>query len=273
MRMRASGTFCAVLLVVALSAIASPAWAGNGNGNGQSNGNGKPDGAPAQSQPAASPGNSGEAPGQAKKDGQDGQPAHGNSSAAPKDTQSSTGSTHGVKPSNSTAHNTNAPAGSNATKQYGNGKTAGQIAISNGYPSTGNLHGPGNSQPHKVTPCGHRHGVDVHALKSHPATGCGTPQRPPKHVPSTPEPPVVVVAPHGPSTTPSLPASSPGHDPGKRSGTAVAARAAGETLFGVLAVGHATLPFTGFPLWAAVLAAAVLVGTGLPLRRVARAKD
>jgi hypothetical protein len=35
----------------------------------------------------------------------------------------------------------------------------------------------------------------------------------------------------------------------------------------------ATLPFTGFPLWAAVLAAAVLVGTGLILRRLARARS
>jgi hypothetical protein len=95
-------------------------------------------------------------------------------------------------------------------------------------------------------------------------------------VPSTPEPPVVTVTPHDSPTTPSEP-SSTGHDPGKHAGSSVPARAAGETISGVLAattrVGHATLPFTGFPLWAAVLAAAVLVGTGLPLRRVARAHD
>ena len=279
---RASGTFCAVVLAIALGAIASPAWAGNGNGNGNGNsngnGNGKPDAvAASQSQPAASPGNSGNAPGQEKKNGRDAKPDHGNGGPAPATTQPSAGPTQGVKSSNSTAKNTNAPAGSNRTKRYGNGHTAGQIAIQNGYPSSGNLHGPGNSQPHKVTTCGHRHGVDVHALKSHPATGCGTPQRPPAHVPSTPEPPVVVVTPHDPPATPSVPSSPPAHDPGKGSGTAVAATASGETLSGVLAttnaVGNATLPFTGFPLWAAILAATILIGTGLTIRRLARARD
>jgi hypothetical protein len=267
----ASGTLCAVLLIVALSVIAAPAWAGNGHGNGNGNSNGAADAAAPQSQPAVSPGNSGNAPGQEKKDGQDPKPDHGNGSSAPAPPSASSGPTQGVKPSNSTAHNTNAPAGSNKTKEYGNGKTAGQIAIQHGYPSSGNLHGPGNSQPHKVTTCGHRHGVDVHALKSHPASGCETPQRPPTHVPSTPEPPVVVT-PHDPSVPPSTPA----HHSGQRSGTAVAARAGGHAFSGALAatgVAHATLPFTGFPLWAAVLAAAILIGTGLTVRRLARTKS
>jgi hypothetical protein len=76
----------------------------------------------------------------------------------------------GVKPSNSTQHNTYAPAWSNKTKVYGNGKTAGQIATQAGY-GNATLHGPGNSQPHKVLCGGHE--VDVHALKNHP-TKCGT---------------------------------------------------------------------------------------------------
>src|SRR6185437_8087130 len=42
---------------------------------------------------------------------------------------------------------------------YGNGKTAGQVAISKGASSDTDLHGPGNSQPHKI--CGR----DVHAYK------------------------------------------------------------------------------------------------------------
>jgi hypothetical protein len=268
----ASGTVCAVLLVIALSAIASPAWAGNGHGNGNGNGNSASDDTATQSQPAASPGNSGNAPGQEKKDGEDAKPDHGNGAPSSAPTASSTGSTEGVKPSNSTAHNTNAPAGSDKTKKYGNGKTAGQIAIQNGYPSSGNLHGPGNSQPHKVTTCGHRHEVDVHALKSHPGLSCDTPEPPrPPHAPETPPsgPPAGPVAPHDPSTPP----SKPTHDMGQSS-TAVTRVSAGGSESAALGatVEHATLPFTGFPLWAAVFAAAILVGTGLTLRRLARTR-
>src|SRR5258705_13057093 len=77
----------------------------------------------------------------------------------------------GVKPSNDTQKDTHAPAGSNQTKLYGNGDTAGQIAIENGATATTVLHGPGNSQPHKVAGCtGHE--VDVHALKSHSGDSC-----------------------------------------------------------------------------------------------------
>ena len=65
----------------------------------------------------------------------------------------------GVKPSSTTAHDTDAAAGSDQTKLYGNGKTAGQVAIGNGASSGTDLHGPGNSQPHKI--CGR----DVHAFK------------------------------------------------------------------------------------------------------------
>lgn len=77
----------------------------------------------------------------------------------------------GVKPSASTntAHNTNAAAASTQTKLYGNGKTAGQIAMQNGASASTNLYGPGNSQPHKASLCtnGKAHLVDVHALKAH----------------------------------------------------------------------------------------------------------
>ena len=65
----------------------------------------------------------------------------------------------GVKPSSTTAHDTDAAAGSDQTKLYGNGKTAGQVAIGKGASSDTDLHGPGNSQPHKI--CGR----DVHAFK------------------------------------------------------------------------------------------------------------
>jgi hypothetical protein len=270
----ASGTLCAVLLVIALSAIASPALAGNGHGNGNGNGNSNAASDATQPQQATPPGNSGSAPGQEKKDGQDAKSDHGNGAPPSASSAQSAGQPEGVKPSNSTEKNTNAPAGSNRTKKYGNGKTAGQIAIQHGYASSGNLHGPGNSQPHKVTTCGHRHAVDVHALKSHSGRSCGTSDGPPpRHVtePPTPsEPPVVPVAPHDPSTPP----SEPTHH-GGQSSTAVARVRAGGAESGALGttVEAATLPFTGFPLWAAVLAAAVLVGTGLILRRLARARS
>jgi hypothetical protein len=97
-------------------------------------------------------------PGQAKKQ------ASGSASASPS-------TAAGVKPSsttNATGHNTNAAASSNQTKLYGNGKTAGQIAMQNGASGSTNLYGPGNSQPHKAVLCpGSKHAVDVHALKAH----------------------------------------------------------------------------------------------------------
>lgn len=108
---------------------------------------------------AASPGNSkGTPPGQAKK--QSNASASVNASAS-----------LGAKPSASTnsARNTNAAAASTQTKIYGNGKTAGQIAMHNGAGASTNLYGPGNSQPHKASLCanGKTHLVDVHALKAH----------------------------------------------------------------------------------------------------------
>jgi hypothetical protein len=89
---------------------------------------------------------------------------HGTSS-----TSASSGNSVGVKASSTTHFNTNAAAGSSATKSYGNGKTAGQIAMQNGASASTNLYGPGNSQPHKASLCtnGKTHLVDVHALKAH----------------------------------------------------------------------------------------------------------
>jgi hypothetical protein len=104
-------------------------------------------------------GNSANAPGQEKKaDAQ--QPA-------PQAQQPSTQSQPGVKPSSTTSKNTDSKVGANPdkSKRYGNGKTAAQIAKSRGANDDVNLHGPGNSQPHKV--CGR----DVHAVKSYNADG------------------------------------------------------------------------------------------------------
>ena len=179
-----------------------------------------------------------------------------------------------MKPSSSTDKNTNAPAGSNRTKSYGNGQSAGQIAIGHGYPATGNLYGPGNSQPHKAVPCGHKHGVDVHALKSHahaPKGDCSASPHPPHPNPRphpTPNPP-------GPPAQPNPPASSPGGttpgDPG-HTPTHGHAHNAGHSssparaLAAVAHAGGAELPFTGIRLGLVVLCAIALVVSGAALR-------
>jgi hypothetical protein len=80
----------------------------------------------------------------------------------------------GVKSSSTTGFNMHAAAGSNATKSYGNGRTAGQIAVQNGAGVSADLYGPGNSQPHKAALCSaiFFHMVDVHALKAHAGRSC-----------------------------------------------------------------------------------------------------
>ena len=125
-------------------------------------------------------------PGQAKK--QDAAAAN----AQPPTADNSTG----VKPSSTTQHKTSATAGSNKTKLYGNGMTAGQIAMHNGASSDTPLYGPGNSQPHKVAVCtkGKTHYVDVHALKSHRAGACTT--SPAAPAAATAAPTVVTPAPN-----------------------------------------------------------------------------
>jgi hypothetical protein len=87
--------------------------------------------------------------------------------------QSGGSNDRGVKPDSTTKHDTYARADSDKTKRYGNGKTAGKIATSRGASGDTVLHGPGNSQPHKVVSCGHRHEVDVHAVKSYSSASCG----------------------------------------------------------------------------------------------------
>jgi hypothetical protein len=168
-------------LMLATAALAGTALAGNGNENAN--------------------GNSAAAPGQVKKDdaaqpqpapqAQPAQPAVSKGSQQ----QTARASGAGVKPSSTTTHWTGCTTGSSAgtatckategtpdtkpdvSKQYGNGKTAAQIAVSRG--GTGVLlTGPGNSQPHKVTLCGKPNnpsgGVDVHAVKSYATSTCET---------------------------------------------------------------------------------------------------
>ncbi|HSP72858.1 MAG TPA: hypothetical protein VLN26_10845, partial [Gaiellaceae bacterium] len=146
----------AIALTLALALFTGTALAGGEHGHGGHDG--------------SAPGNSGDAQGhwQQSSQTQQSQPAQQDSQASKQDSTVQTGgdNSQGVKPSNTTGHDTYATAGSGYTKQYGNGKTAGQIAEQNGAKADTVLHGPGNSQPHKVAPCPGGHERDVHALKS-----------------------------------------------------------------------------------------------------------
>jgi hypothetical protein len=164
MRHRLAASLLAIL-VLALAAFAGTSLAGNGHGNhgGGDHGQWGSGQQQSQSQPSHSQ----------SRSTHDSWSNHGSSSKQSDTSQSSpaTGgdNSQGVKPSNSTRHDTYAKGSSNQTKQYGNGKTAGQIATHAGY-GNATLHGPGNSQPHKTACAGHE--VDVHALKSH-GSKCG----------------------------------------------------------------------------------------------------
>jgi len=267
MSMRITST---CVLVLSVFVFAGAAYAGNGNGNGNGN-------------QGDAPGNSANAPGQVKKD--DAAPPAAvttttTTPAAPPATTTDTNST-GVKPSNDTAHDTHAAAQSDKTKQYGNGQTAGQIAKKNGAAGKDVLHGPGNSQPHKVAPCSGGHEVDVHALKSHRGGSCGGPAPSPTPTPMprpqpnpqpNPGPPVVTTT---TTTTAQPPAKDPGSEPaaGDSSDASASGGHAGQSEGVLASAGHeATLPFTGSRLWIAVLAGLILIGTGLALREIRTAE-
>jgi hypothetical protein len=279
--MRLTGT---CVLVLSVFAFAVPAYAGNGNGNG----NGKDNAGATDS----APGNSASAPGQVKKDAP---PAETTTTASTTTTvaDQSAPAGEGVKPSNETAHDTHAEAQSNQTKQYGNGQTAGQIAMNNGASGKTVLHGPGNSQPHKAAPCAGGHEVDVHALKGRRAGSCGggadTPDPQPTPGPGHDDKPSVVVT--TAEQTPSAvtdPAPQPdatgestgeftGESTGESTGEAASSSSKGSQSRGVLGqtqrIGRpASLPFTGQELWLAVLLGMGLIAAGLALRQIRTAE-
>jgi hypothetical protein len=208
--------------------------------------------------------------------------------------------TAGVKPSNSTSKGTSCMTGGgqgaaatcqpgpkpDMSKRYGNGKTAAQIANSRGAPADTEIRGPGNSQPHKV--CKNGHWVDVHAVKSYSdntciaqtspsAAGTGT-SAPTSMATSVSSSPSQQTA----ASTPAAPAGSAGsagtagvgssapaggvlgaeHTSGTGSTGGVAGAFA--TIGGVAA---GSLPFTGFPLWAAVVIGLAAVALGWMLWR------
>ena len=276
MKLRLMGT---VVLVLGVAALASAsAYAANGNGNG--NGNGKNEPAAAVSAAAGSQssgnGNSAGAPGQVKKDDA--------STASTVGPDAGTAQT-GVKPSNDTAHDTHAAASSDQTKQYGNGKTAGQIAIGNGAAVSTVLHGPGNSQPHKASPCSGGHEVDVHALKAKRGGTCGTqPPSPPTPRPNpTPDPGKPDDPGHGPNPgapTPAAASSPAAVDPKApvmQKPVVASHHGRAEAAAGLLSatgpVGGGTLPFTGFPIWIVMLNALAMIAAGVALRRRSSAQS
>jgi hypothetical protein len=288
MKLRLVST-CVLVLGIAALASAS-AFAGNGNGQGNGKGNSKDDSAvvpAAVADTSQGHGNSANAPGQLKKDEA---PAPTVVAPAVADaTQQVSSAQSGVKPSNDTAHDTHAAASSDETKLYGNGKTAGQIAQRNGAAPNTVLHGPGNSQPHKASPCAGGHEVDVHALKGKRGGRCGNASPPPDPTPN----PVVTPDP-GKNSDPvknSDPARGPTSDPSPnpavaRAGTVVISgmvsvtkvtkkhRGRGGSASGILAatgaVGRGTLPFTGVDLWSTAFVALTLMLIGLALCQRAR---
>jgi len=271
-----------------LAASASTAIAGNGNGNagtppGQEK---KADQTPAAAQPAAQPA----APPSA--------PASHNGKASPgqaKQAAKAATSTPGVKPSNTTAKTgkwthctTGGGTGTSATctgngpkadssKQYGNGKTAAQIANSRGAPAGTKLTGPGNSQPHKVAVCPKKNnrsgGVDVHAVKSYSTAKCAQQQ---SAAQKTQAPGAANAAPIGgifgasPITAAARPAAGGVLGAQATLVRPAKAKSAGGVLGAVTRLGvagaHATLPFTGLQLWVAVLIALGLIAGGFALR-------
>jgi hypothetical protein len=268
------------VLVLGIAALAS-ASAFAGNGNGQGNGKDNSAAAPAAvADTSQGHGNSANAPGQLKKD-----EAPAPTIAAPTvadATQQVSSAQSGVKPSNDTAHETHAAASSDETKLYGNGKTAGQIAQRNGAAPSTMLHGPGNSQPHKASPCAGGHEVDVHALKGKRSGRCGNASPPPDPTPNpvvTPEPGKNSDPAKGPtsghSLNPAVTSAGTVVISGMVSVTKVTKKHRGhDTAAGILAAtgaaGRGTLPFTGVDLWSTAFVALTLMLIGLALCQRAR---
>ena len=192
--------------------------------------------------------------------------------AASKTVQAQPTVSAGVKPSSATSHNTLAPASSNATKLYGNGKTAGQIATQAGFGSS-MLYGPGNSQPHKVI-CG-PHNVDVHALKAHGAAACTAAAA--ASVAASLTPTASAQAAVASSVAAQTAVAGAKGEQASHGGGVLGARAALATVTkpvsrAVLAsVRKGTLPFTGLGLWMPILFGLALIAGGYAVRRKAGA--
>ena len=251
----------------------------------------------AQTQSSASQSQSDQAPGQTKKSdvsASAGASASADAQAGVKPSSTTTKWTHCRTGGLGTAGVLcTAQAGTPATKAdvsklYGNGQTSAQIAVGRGAPNGTLITGPGNSQPHKVTACGKPSnksgGVDVHAVKSYDASACTATQPVQQTAVAqvqqtavtqvqanvvTTTPPTTVGAVSNAPTTQSSPSVSPSQNAGGVLGTSatiVKPKATGGVLGAVASPAGSTLPFTGFPVWVALLIGLGLVATGLTLR-------
>jgi hypothetical protein len=181
------------------------------------------------------------------------------------------------------------------SKRYGNGETAAQIAVGRGAPDGTLVTGPGNSQPHKVAACGKKSnrsgGVDVHAIKSYDASACvPAASQPVTPVEQTPvqQTQQAQVASVSATVTSTASTTAPTSSASVTQGSSPTTQSAGGVLGtsktiakpkpagGVLGtvsnntvsnVAGQTLPFTGFPIWVAMLVALGLIAAGLVLRR------
>jgi hypothetical protein len=153
----------AAVAVLAMAALSGVALAGDHHGD-----HGKPSGSAHHGSSGSSDTQAGEKP----------------SSTTHKNTSCSTGGGSG----SSATCTSDTSSRSDASKRYGNGKTAAQIANGHGAPSGTQLNGPGNSQPHKVAVCGKPSnkggGVDVHAVKHYDQSGCASKQQEQKQLQS-----------------------------------------------------------------------------------------
>ena len=275
-----TGVLSTLLLTVALVAFAGSALAGNGHGNPPGNPPGSGSSGSASQNSTADPGM---------------KPT--NATTAHKDTSCTTGGSGGsvtCTASNSGTAANNTSGKSDVSKQYGNGTTAAQVATSHGAPSGTTINGPGNSQPHKVTDCKHKHGVDVHAAKNYSSASCASTTTASSSTKTTASTQTQAGVSAGVTSSSSVSATGgvagasssqaggvAGAAATKQGGHGVAgakarggvagAKARGGVLGAVAAARHGQLPFTGFPVWLLVLIGLGLAATGLGLRRYARA--
>jgi hypothetical protein len=209
-----------------------------------------------------------------------------------------TDSALGMKPDNSTAKWTECTTGGTplaatctaiaptpntepaVSKRYGNGKTAAQIAVGRGA-SAVKLTGPGNSPPHKVSDCRHKAnrsgGVDVHAVKSYSAANCQAAATTPAVTQVTSQTAASVQSTASVQQTAQVQQRSSTLAPQSNASAAQGTPAAQAGVLGAQttlsspksngSVQGTSLPFTGFPLWPAVLIGLTLIGAGLTVRR------
>jgi hypothetical protein len=280
-----------ILLALGIAAFAGSALAGNGNGQGQGNGNDKG----TTTQPAKG------SAGQNSSTQAGVKPTNATAKGTTCSTGGGQGSSATCTATGTGAANASSAGKTDSSKKYGNGKTAAQIANSRGAPGGTQVYGPGNSQPHKVWDCRRQHWVDVHAVKSYSSASCTTQAQQPTSSETRTGPGAGATgatssggtnnSSHaanatgatktrsggvpGSTATRSGASAPKGKSPtGGVLGVTVSAgnsQPVGGVLGAIVSVGSGVLPFTGFPLWTAVLAALLLIVLGLALRRRGRA--